>query len=210
MRSACFRYGFRLGLFPMCRCGDWVSDDCGGKDVACVDENYLTAPETAMRSITFLQSRWLPLSPIWRCGLSFFYFGDVVCLHSAKAIGCDTFCKGKRSHLSGLARWLPCFCRCLPLCGFGDAVYHSFILAMWSAYIRKGRWLHPFRIADVAADVPTSRGGCGVFCPADCSMLICDVVYFFRICDAVAIYLQTASHDRTADCPDWAVRCLRA
>ena len=36
----------------------------------------------------------LPMSAplrIWRGGLSFFYFADVVCLHSAKVVGYDTF-----------------------------------------------------------------------------------------------------------------------
>ena len=150
MRSACFRYGFRLGLFPMCKCGDLVSDDCGGKEVAFVADDDFSISETAMRSVTFQQRQMvatLPELAMWSIILK---FGDVV-YHSfilamwsatfAKAIGYDTFSIKKKVTPFGIGEMVAVL---LPMsaplriwrCGL------SFLnLAMWSAYIRKGRWL---------------------------------------------------------------------
>lgn len=96
MRSACFRYGFRLGLFPMCRCGDWVSDDCGGKEVAFVEEFFLTTLETAMWSITFQKRQMVATLTDMAMRSQNIPQRQMVCLHSAKAIGCDTFRKREK------------------------------------------------------------------------------------------------------------------
>ena len=156
----------------MCRCGDLVSDDCGGKEVACVADDDFSISETAMRSVTFQQRQMVAILPDLPMRSIILKFGDVVC-YIRKGYWLRHFQHKEKVAPFWICEMVAMF---LPMsaplliwrCGL------SFLnLAMWSAYIRKGRWLHFFRIGDAVSDVPTSRGGCGVFCSADCSMLIC-------------------------------------